>query len=115
MEYNWTQPEDLDPENFYFYEPDPNRPHFDDYQEYLRNYIIDEELSPSFVEWISLQQNFSTYAHGEKSPIFGRTFQLNLYTENFLKGLFADIINTLSQGKSWLYVHSSTKTVIEVT
>ena len=77
------------------YEPDPNLARIDDYKEYLRDFLADvQELPPSFIEWISLHQSLSPYVYEEKSPIFGRTFQLNLYTGNLLKALFADVLDT---------------------
>ena len=96
MEYIWAQPEDLDPEDFYFYKSDPNLYRIHDYKECLRNLIADtEEVPASFTEWIDRYFNPLLYIHdSENSLIFGRTFQLNLYTDDFLKELFANILET---------------------
>ena len=76
-----------------YYESDPNLYLTKDYEEYLRNSLA-EELPPSFTEWIDRYFNLSQYVHEEKSPIIGRTFHLNLYSDDFLKGLFTDIFDT---------------------
>ena len=76
------------------FESNPNRVHFDDYKEYLRNFLIGEELPLSFTDWIDRYFNPSRYIRGDRSPIFGRTFQLNLCSDDFLKGSFTDIFNS---------------------
>ena len=70
-----------------YYESDPNLYRIHEYKEYLRNFLADpEDLPPSFTEWIDRYFNSSRYIHdSENSPVFGRTFQLNLYSDEFFE------------------------------